>query len=107
MEIYRYRSNRTYRKAASKSGPTAHRIDEFPAGYSSAGCSPASPASASPAIEIMNRQQAHSQSRLEVIAKTLSRFLHEATNIISSSFLREAIGEIIMQKWEYLIVKTV
>src|ERR1043166_7990351 len=27
----------------------AHRLDEFPAGYSSAGCSPASPASASPA----------------------------------------------------------
>jgi hypothetical protein len=26
----------------------AHRLDEFPAGYSSAGCSPASPASASP-----------------------------------------------------------
>ncbi len=27
----------------------AHRLDEFPAGYSSAGCSPAEPASASPA----------------------------------------------------------
>ena len=27
----------------------AHRTDEFPAGYSSAGCSPAGPASASPA----------------------------------------------------------
>src|ERR1041385_1356208 len=27
----------------------AHRLDEFPAGYSSAGCSPAWPASASPA----------------------------------------------------------
>src|SRR6266852_2317975 len=26
----------------------AHRLDEFPAGYSSAGCSPAEPASASP-----------------------------------------------------------
>src|ERR1700674_3152168 len=26
-----------------------HRLDEFPAGYSSAGCSPAEPASASPA----------------------------------------------------------
>ena len=29
--------------------PPAHRLDEFPAGYSSAGCSPAGPASASPA----------------------------------------------------------
>ena len=27
----------------------AHRLDEFPAGYSSAGCAPAGPASASPA----------------------------------------------------------
>jgi len=31
----------------------AHRTDEFPAGYSSAGCSPASPASASPASAIL------------------------------------------------------
>jgi hypothetical protein len=28
----------------------AHRLDEFPTGYSSAGCSPALPASASPAV---------------------------------------------------------
>ena len=28
--------------------PPAHRLDEFPAGYSLAGCSPAAPASASP-----------------------------------------------------------
>jgi hypothetical protein len=31
----------------------AHRIDEFPAGYSSAGCSPAEPTSASPASAIV------------------------------------------------------
>jgi hypothetical protein len=31
----------------------AHRTDEFPAGYSSAGCSPAEPASASPAGAIL------------------------------------------------------
>ena len=30
--------------------PSAHRLDEFPAGYSSAGCSPAEPASASPVV---------------------------------------------------------
>jgi len=30
-------------------GAPAHRLDEFPAGYSLAGCSPAWPASASPA----------------------------------------------------------
>jgi hypothetical protein len=29
--------------------PGAHRYDEFPAGYCSAGCAPAEPASASPA----------------------------------------------------------
>jgi hypothetical protein len=29
--------------------PSAHRYDEFPAGYSLAGCAPAEPASASPA----------------------------------------------------------
>ena len=29
--------------------PRAHRYDEFPAGYSLAGCAPAEPASASPA----------------------------------------------------------
>ena len=28
----------------------AHRLDEFPIGYSSAGCSPAEPASASPTV---------------------------------------------------------
>ena len=33
----------------------AHRNDEFPAGYSLAGCSPAEPASASPAGTIMIR----------------------------------------------------
>ena len=31
----------------------AHRNDEFPAGYSSAGCSPAEPTSASPASAII------------------------------------------------------
>jgi hypothetical protein len=32
-----------------------HRADEFPAGYSSAGCSPAEPTSASPAASIMDQ----------------------------------------------------
>jgi hypothetical protein len=32
----------------------AHRLDEFPAGYSLAGCSPAGPASASPALYILH-----------------------------------------------------
>ena len=33
----------------AETGSPAHRLDESPAGYSSAGCSPAVPASASPA----------------------------------------------------------
>ena len=36
--------------AGSCPAPSAHRLDEFPAGYSLAGCSPAAPASASPAV---------------------------------------------------------
>src|ERR1035437_1356947 len=36
------------RPSHDRSGP--HRFDEFPAGYSSAGCAPAEPASASPAV---------------------------------------------------------
>jgi hypothetical protein len=35
--------------ADHQTGAPAHHSDEFPAGYSLAGCSPASPASASPA----------------------------------------------------------
>jgi hypothetical protein len=35
--------------ASLAANASAHRLDEFPAGYSSAGCSPALPASASPA----------------------------------------------------------
>ena len=38
--------------------PGAHRLDESPAGYSSAGCSPAEPASASPALTSMRRAPA-------------------------------------------------
>ena len=33
------------------SRPEAHRLDELSAGYSSAGCSPAAPASAFPAVQ--------------------------------------------------------
>ena len=39
--------------ATPKDHALAHRNDEFPAGYSSAGCSPAEPASASPASAIL------------------------------------------------------
>ena len=47
-EIYHYDEGATPQDHA-----LAHRNDEFPAGYSSAGCSPAEPASASPAGAII------------------------------------------------------
>ena len=43
-----YRSDKEAR-SGERAAPGAHRFDEFPAGYSLAGCSPAEPASASPA----------------------------------------------------------
>ena len=43
-----YRSDQEAR-SGGWTAPGAHRVDEFPAGYSLAGCSPAEPASASPA----------------------------------------------------------
>jgi hypothetical protein len=47
-EIYHFDEGATFRDRA-----LAHRNDEFPVGYSSAGCSPALPASASPTSGIM------------------------------------------------------
>ena len=41
--------------ATLAAAPGAHRLDEFAAGYSLAGCSPAEPASASPARAIVRR----------------------------------------------------
>lgn len=40
--------------AISTAAPGAHRLDELAAGYSLAGCSPAEPASASPADPMLN-----------------------------------------------------
>ena len=48
-EIYRPMDNRNVPGRPSHDRPRPHRFDEFPAGYSSAGCAPAEPASASPA----------------------------------------------------------
>src|SRR3954451_10285325 len=47
-EIYQSDVSRGVRERR-KLRPRPHRLDEFPAGYSSAGCSPTLPASASPA----------------------------------------------------------
>jgi hypothetical protein len=45
------------RRSGSLTAPPPLRVDEFPAGYSSAGCSPAEPASASPANASMGGPQ--------------------------------------------------
>ena len=48
-EIYRPMDNRNVPGRPWHHRPRPPRYDEFPAGYSSAGCAPAEPASASPA----------------------------------------------------------
>ena len=48
-EIYRPMESRIVPGRSWHDRPRPHRYDEFPAGYSSAGCAPAEPASASPA----------------------------------------------------------
>jgi hypothetical protein len=52
-----YRSDAANQTHAPRSGlatpPRPHRLDEFPAGYSLAGCSPAEPTSASPTTRSM------------------------------------------------------
>ncbi len=60
-EIYRsdglgWRRGRT--RSGAGAAPGAHRFDESPAGYSLAGCSPAEPASASPAQSSMHQRGA-------------------------------------------------
>ena len=59
-----YQSDGRFVQLANKPGatlaaaPGAHRLDEFAAGYSLAGCSPAEPASASPAASMSNNKVA-------------------------------------------------
>ena len=43
------KSIQTIEAPTNNAGAPAHRLDEFPAGYSLTGCSPALPVSASPA----------------------------------------------------------
>src|ERR1700691_4668010 len=53
-EIYHFNEGESREGAIPQDhAPAHHRNDEFPAGYSSAGCSPAEPASASPASAIL------------------------------------------------------
>lgn len=54
QEIYRNGLLKNQNGESAEAGSPAHRFDESPAGYSSAGCSPAEPASASPADPEIN-----------------------------------------------------
>jgi putative transposase len=56
-EIYRSDVEDLKNGESAETNSPAHRLDESPAGYSSAGCSPAEPASASPADPEINGEE--------------------------------------------------
>ena len=58
--------------ATLAAAPGAHRLDEFAAGYSLAGCSPAEPASASPARTSVRRYS--EEGKRFAVNGNLSRF---------------------------------
>jgi transposase InsO family protein len=58
QEIFQSDGGSTVQGEPAETGPPDHRLDESPAGYSSAGCSPAEPASASPAEDHCGGEQA-------------------------------------------------
>jgi transposase InsO family protein len=57
-EIFQSDAGSTVQGEPAETGPPDHRVDESPAGYSLAGCSPAEPASASPAEDHCGPEQA-------------------------------------------------
>jgi putative transposase len=57
-EIFRKDGSLKTGKPAAANSPAAHPFDESPAGYSSAGCSPAEPASASPTEDYSEGKEA-------------------------------------------------
>lgn len=57
-EIFQSDGGSTVQGEPAETGPPDHRLDESPAGYSSAGCSPAEPVSASPAEDHCGGEQA-------------------------------------------------
>jgi hypothetical protein len=56
-EIYRSDVGSEVEGEPAKTDSPDHRLDESPAGYSLAGCSPAEPASASPAEDILTKKR--------------------------------------------------
>ena len=71
-EIYRPMDSRNVPGRPSHDRSRPHRFDEFPAGYSSAGCAPAEPASASPAVAHLAGIGSSSTIELQ---RTLNRLL--------------------------------
>jgi hypothetical protein len=57
-EIFQSDTGSTVKGEPAETGPPDHRLDESPAGYSSTGCSPAESASASPAEDHCDGEQA-------------------------------------------------
>jgi hypothetical protein len=57
-EIFQSDGGARGKREPAETGPPDHRLDESPAGYSSTGCSPAEPASASPAEDHCGGEQA-------------------------------------------------
>ena len=81
-----FRHEEIYRPIAGSQGgqpsrpSPVYRLDEFPVGYSSAGCSPAVPASASPTELSLDRRQFPTQApRTAKFAEDLTNALSEVT----------------------------
>ena len=71
--------------ATLAAAPGAHRLDEFAAGYSLAGCSPAEPASASPARTSVRRYS--EEGKRFAVNGNLSRFrLSHAWGSLQTAF---------------------
>src|SRR6266446_1558395 len=73
----------------------AHRLDEFPVGYSLAGCAPAEPAAASPtdhhfARSLFRRTMSFPRTACCGLTGCLSRGVHSSGNVLHAVSLREA-----------------
>ena len=76
QEIYRRDHKSPEHGEPNRSSSPAHRIDESPTGYSLAGCSPAEPDSASPAIDYPQGE-----------GNALNRQSHETATVSSGNCL--------------------
>ena len=85
-EIYRPMDSRNVPGRPWHDRPRPHRYDEFPAGYSSAGCAPAEPASASPAEAHLAGFGSSSTIELQrTVNRLLTLCLTQGDNLILSA----------------------